>query len=74
VDEHDTLEHKTRQEHVSEVHEGEGEVPVQTRGGGEVRAYRQQRWCEMAAFLASSLAALGLGEKREIERGCEGFL
>jgi hypothetical protein len=30
--------------------------------------------CEMASFLASSLAALGLGEKREIERGCEGFL
>jgi hypothetical protein len=29
---------------------------------------------KMAAFLASSLAALGLGEKREIERGCEGFL
>jgi hypothetical protein len=41
VDENDALEHKMRQDHVSEVHEGEGEVPVQTRGGGEVRAYRQ---------------------------------
>jgi hypothetical protein len=30
--------------------------------------------CEVAAFLASILAALGLGEKREIERGCKGFL